>query len=63
MKKKIIKVKYRETSLLESIGSVGFEDCSVSALRGSVGGSEDWELKSVFSEKVWSGSSDFVFRV
>ena len=49
--------------MLESVWSVGFEDSSVSGLTGSVAGSEDGELKSVFSEQVGSWSSDFVFCV
>lgn len=39
-------------SLLECIWSVGLEHLSVSALTGSVGSSENWELKTVFSEQV-----------
>lgn len=51
------------TSLLESVGSVGFENSSVSALTGSTGGSEDGEFETVFSEQVRSGSSDFILTV
>jgi hypothetical protein len=32
-------------------------------LTGSAGSSENWELKTVFSEQVWLGSSDFVLGV
>jgi hypothetical protein len=39
-------------SLLEGVGSVGLEHLSVSALTGSAGSSENWELKTVFSEQV-----------